>query len=223
VRTLNFQITFIIIIFSEIFIIPGYRPLFTSTDLLLNRNTIDIDKIEEFSKRTTRLTVNFDRSRTTIKTDIWNNGQTVPMVFVCTTLWHENEIEMTTLLTSIIRLIKDVETKRMKRKDFYNIEVHILFDNVYEKKIDDGIEIKILNFYGKQFKRIFKKLLYQELVSHVIETEALTVTPYGGRLEFHFGHVPFYVHLKDAEFAQSGKRWSQETFQICILKSGSHF
>ena len=91
--------------------LSGYRPIFTCCDIMLNRNTSDIDDIETYRKRVTRLTVNFDRSRTTVKTAIWNEGQTVPMIFVCTTLWHENEAEMTTLLTSLIRLIKTIVLK----------------------------------------------------------------------------------------------------------------
>ena len=85
---------------------------------MLNRNTSDIDDIETYRKRVTRLTVNFDRSRTTVKTAIWNEGQTVPMIFVCTTLWHENEAEMTTLLTSLIRLIKTIVLKSIFVKKF---------------------------------------------------------------------------------------------------------
>jgi len=38
----------------QILVIPGYRPLYTSSDILLNRTTIDIEEVEQYRKRTTR-------------------------------------------------------------------------------------------------------------------------------------------------------------------------
>ncbi|CBY07843.1 unnamed protein product [Oikopleura dioica] len=200
-------------------ILPGYRAMFTSLDVILNRNTVDIEEVETYEERVSRLTVNFDRSRTTIKTALWNKGQTIPMVFVCTTLWHENEAEMTTLLTSLIRLVKTVEDRRTKNlSDFYNIEMHILFDNCYEIWTDDtGNQHKVVNFFVKQFKRILKKLVIQERVSEVINTEVLMVTPYGGRIDYMFGHTSMHVHLKDAELVQKGKRWSQVMYMYYLI------
>ena len=34
------------------------------------------------------------------KSTKWYNGQKVPMIYICTTLWHEEDFEMATLIRS---------------------------------------------------------------------------------------------------------------------------
>ena len=116
-----------------------------------------------------------------------------------------------------MELQKDIEEKRKCGRDFYNLEIHIFFDNVYEKVEQNGVEVKVLNFYVKQFKRILKRLLQEEMLPEVIKTETLIITPYGGRMDFNFGQTKFYVHLKDAELVQKGKRWSQVMYMYYII------
>ena len=47
----------------------------------------------------------------------WSSGQRVPLIYVCTTLWHEEDFEMATMLRSVIKLIKhrNAKEKRAQR------------------------------------------------------------------------------------------------------------
>ena len=54
------------------------------------------------------------------------NKETVPMIFICTTLWHEEDNEMKTLLTSILNLIEYVNSrendKDIPKNEKFNLE-----------------------------------------------------------------------------------------------------
>ena len=57
------------------------------------------------------------------------------MIYICTTLWHEEDNEMRTLLVSLLRLINYVHNKKkqdVQDQDRFNLEINIFFDNVFE-------------------------------------------------------------------------------------------
>lgn len=69
------------------------------------------------------------------RTKQWSKGQRNPYVFICTTLWHEEEVEMATLMTSVSKLLRKARDKKIQKEDNgYDLEMHIFFDNVFEKK-----------------------------------------------------------------------------------------
>ena len=63
-------------------------------------------------------------------------GQSKPYIYICTTLWHEEEVEMMTLMRSVSKLLRHARRREENPEDDnnYNIEMHIFFDNVFEKK-----------------------------------------------------------------------------------------
>ena len=65
-----------------------------------------------------------------------NKGQSKPYIYICTTLWHEEEVEMMTLMRSVSKLLRHARRREENPEDDnnYNIEMHIFFDNVFEKK-----------------------------------------------------------------------------------------
>jgi len=88
---------------------------------------------EEFRRRAHRHS--FERSTR------WFKGQQVPHIFICTTLWHEEDFEMATMIRSVLKLMKHAKLRREKAEDakysedsdFYNLEMHIFFDNVFDE------------------------------------------------------------------------------------------
>ena len=58
----------------------------------------------------------------------WSSGQRVPLIYVCTTLWHEEDFEMGTMLRSVIKLIKyrnDKERLAQKAQEKDDAKVNI--------------------------------------------------------------------------------------------------
>ena len=113
-----------------------------------------------------------------------------------------------------------------KKQDFYNIEIHIFFDNVFEKKngktSQSGLqaeweEWKELNKWVCSFCDILQSLLiFYEVDQSTFNFEVMSA-PYGGRFEMTIAGVPFFVHLKDVEYTQNGKRWSQVMYMYYLI------
>ncbi|XP_076823366.1 chitin synthase chs-2-like isoform X2 [Clavelina lepadiformis] len=147
----------------------------------------------------------------------------VPQIFLCATMWHETEQEMTQMLTSIMRLDKDQVTLRANRQtreeDYYNFEVHIMFDDAMT--YTDGCTPEINNWV-----RMFCKLIpvaakkaIEELDDNFDSFPIIYATPYGGKIVF---TLPCFqnklvVHLKDKEKIRHRKRWSQCMYMYYIL------
>ncbi|CAG5082997.1 Oidioi.mRNA.OKI2018_I69.PAR.g10253.t1.cds [Oikopleura dioica] len=128
----------------HVFMLPAFRPVGTSTFSLLNRRTIDIIEEQESdafnkefssgSKKTTRVS-----GRKTNKSGMWSKGQKNPYIFICTTLWHEEDFEMATLLRSVVKLLRHARMKKNdpSQENQYELEMHIFFDNVFVNKPTD--------------------------------------------------------------------------------------
>ena len=133
----------------NLWFIPYIEVLFTGTHLMVNRRTIDIVGGSERSSEN-RLLANE------------NTKHHDPHIFICTTLWQENEQEMFTLTRTLIRqgyhfthwyrirklsywyLCKRLIQHNQKRQDNihqrsiddinYNLEVNIYFDNAFRTR-----------------------------------------------------------------------------------------
>ena len=127
----------------------------------MNRRTYDLVQEQWFSNLNQSDSSGTSDGRRTEsrRTKQWSKGQRNPYVFICTTLWHEEEVEMATLMTSVSKLLRKARDKQNDPEDDtgYDLEMHIFFDNVFEKKKreqneDDGVcaeERLELNVYVK--------------------------------------------------------------------------
>lgn len=130
------------------------------------------------------------------------NMESVPMIFICTTLWHEEDNEMRTLVISLLRLINYVHLRKqdetLRQQDRFNLEINILFDNVFEshncrenpqKTLPSWLpkefsEWQTLNKWVYNFGTILAELLHQRQLGRCVEDAKTVLTPYGGRLEY---------------------------------------
>lgn len=160
----------------------------------------------------------------------WFKGQQVPKIFICTTLWHEEDFEMATLIRSTLKLIRHSQLRKehAEDNDYYDLEMHIFFDNVFDEKEkrqsktfndifeedelnrqwqENFTDWKILNRYVVQFHDELRKglRLFHETtrlkfnVADSLKTGKVVITPYGGRVEYSIAGTPLVVHLKDAD------------------------
>lgn len=253
----------------NVFIFPSYKAVFTPTFSLLNRRIIEItEELENIRLKDAESSSNMlmeqlkkiwqtifptqskngsedqwklKRKRNSYdKSTRWLNGQKVPMIYICTTLWHEEDFEMATLIRSAIKLIDYAKTRKEKAQasstesdayyDYYNLEMHIFFDNVFDvyEECDDqrpnpkwagnARKWKILNQWVTQFFEQLENAL--QLFRHPTDTlkkGRIIITPYGGRMEYEIGQTPLVVHLKDADRVQKGKRWSQVMYLYYLI------
>nr|CAB3263092.1 uncharacterized protein LOC101242576 [Phallusia mammillata] len=143
-----------------------------------------------------------------------------PQLFLCATMWHETEQEMTQILTSLMRLDKDQGSRRSnatKDKDYYNFQVHVLFDDAMERTKDG--DTKTNRFVHQLCELIPLAANKVELgKGYDLPPPVIYPTPYGGRLEFILPHGNLMVvHLKDKEKIRHRKRWSQCMYMYYIL------
>ena len=76
-------------------------------------------------------------------------GQQIPMIYICTTLWHEEDFEMATLIRSVLKLMKHAKLRKEKAQnaenfddnDYFNLEMHIFFDNVFDERLSAPVNL----------------------------------------------------------------------------------
>jgi len=127
----------------NVFVFPSYKPVFTPTFSLLNRRIVEVEdewmniRLKDAEKTTNTIAEQFTKFRKKLfgrqslespnalwklkrkrnsydKSTRWLTGQKVPMIYICTTLWHEEDFEMATLIRSTIKLM-DYANKRKKK------------------------------------------------------------------------------------------------------------
>ena len=129
---------------------------------------------------------------------------------------------MKTLMRSVTKLLRHARNREEKQwENNYDLEMHIFFDNVFEKKkrqnregaegFQEANEWLELNQWVVQFLQVMETVLaaYSDGSEKCLHEGKIIRTPYGGRLEYEVAGYPFIVHLKNAELVQRGKRWSQ--------------
>ncbi|XP_032880924.1 chitin synthase chs-2-like [Amblyraja radiata] len=200
---------------SETFVRRMYEAAFLEQSMLLNtRLHIIPQRTEESDPRKTR--------RENL------------MIYICATLWHETAGEMLRLISSLFRLDRFRE-KRWKTSDksddSFDFEVHVIFDDAFKNVTDKeaGTKKRVINEYVESLisaidetYRIFQKNISTKSLGGKDESCAsgrkVISTPYGGRLCYTLpcGNV-LHIHLKDTQFVQNRKRWSQVMCMYYLL------
>ncbi|XP_044753771.1 chitin synthase chs-2-like isoform X2 [Coccinella septempunctata] len=173
--------------------------------------------------------MNRRRNDSTLQADKMEEA-TNPKVYVCATMWHENEEEMQTFLKSIMRLDEDNCAHHIAKyhmhadvPTFYELECNIFFDDAFirkkmkdEKKIDND---PMLNSY---VLTLFSQLTKAASDVHGVDMELrppkIYSTPYGGRIVWTLpGRTKLIAHLKDKAKIRAKKRWSQVMYMYYLL------
>lgn len=179
---------------SEMFLSPHYDAVFFEQHLILNRQRKKHQLIADVSS--------YRHER------IDRDGKTI---FVCSTMYRENETEMKQMLSSIYNLACHYSKGS---QDTY--ESHIFFDDALK-------DVQIKEF-GLQLLSLLKETLHVKL-----EDGKREKTPYGYRFTWHIDgkgvssketmikskheqrnrKMKFTVHFKDPDLVKAKKRWSQ--------------
>ena len=169
---------------SDLFWTPRYNSIFLEQHMLLNRK-IDI-------------TGYYEKQTTTNQFEIAKDSH----IFICSTMYHENEIEMKQMLRSINRIAM---VSKSESKEHHKYESHIFFDNACSGKY--------LNRWVMQLLSVLK-----ETVDVEPDDVNKFLTPYGMQLNCTLrGNMPFYLHLKDNRKVKNKKRWSQVMYMNYVL------
>ncbi|RNA28824.1 chitin synthase, partial [Brachionus plicatilis] len=140
-------------------------------------------------------------------------------LFICATMWHENENEMLQLLKSIMRLDIDQSEKRRlnsSKSDCFDYEAHIFFDDAISHFPNGSSEPN--HFVQNLIKSVEEAALFAHKYDVQIEPPTKIVTPYGGQLRFKLPGGNFLIiHLKDKTLIRNKKRWSQIMYMYYLL------
>ena len=180
---------------SEMFLTPYYDGVFFEQHMILNRQT---------NKNLMYRDLDHERGR---GETIRRNPRTV---FVCSTMYHENETEMKQMLLSIFNLANHYSAQKNAAGDngtYDSYESHIFFDG--------AINDTQIQEFGLQLLSLLKEALQVDLRRCKREK-----TPYGYRLSWDIGlgDMPFTIHFKDKSLVKPKKRWSQVMYMNYVLR-----
>ncbi|KAK3589754.1 hypothetical protein CHS0354_021081 [Potamilus streckersoni] len=161
------------------------------------------------------------------KEDEWSplRQDDTPMIYMCATMWHENENEMTQILKSLFRMDEDQCARRnlqlflgIRDPDYYEFEAHIFFDDAFEAHGDDDKFFKV-NGHVKQLIRTINVAAGSvHNLGFKIPPPSKIDTPYGGQLLWRLpGGNKLIAHLKDKAKIRHRKRWSQVMYMYYFL------
>ena len=176
---------------TEMFLIPYYDGVFLEQQIMLNRQT---------KKRK--------------KGQVAYRSQGGPIqrpprtIFICSTMYHENDVEMSQMLTSIYRVAHYYEKQRENNPNggYDRFESHVFFDGAI-----NGTQ---LTHYALQLVSLLEDTLKVKLKGCRREK-----TPYGYRLTWFLFNdgMRFTVHMKDNLKVKNKKRWSQVMYMNYVI------
>ena len=172
---------------ANLFWTPRYNGVFLEQHILLNRKT--------------DITGCYERQQTSDPYKLRNIAKD-SHIFICSTMYHENEVEMKQMLKSINRVATASGTESAEHHKY---ESHIFFDNALS---------------GEHLSQWVMQLL--GLLTDTLGIQPANVTklftPYGMQLKYTLrGNMPFYIHLKDNSKVKNKKRWSQVMYMNYVL------
>ena len=174
---------------EQLFWMPRYNSVFLEQHLVLNRKTA----ITCYSSHNDNAVQ--QRIRQLSKDNY---------VFICSTMYHENELEMRQLLRSVKRIAQSSAEQNNRNHKY---ESHIFFDDAC---------------CGEHINKWVMQLLGLLETTLGIKPDKLKlVTPYGIQLRYNRdprgGEIPLYIHLKDNIKVKKKKRWSQVMYMNYII------
>ena len=172
----------------NLFWTPRYNGVFLEQHILLNRKT--------------EITGHYEKQQTLSDPYRIRNIAKDSHIFICSTMYHENEVEMRQMLKSINRVAM---VSGSESEEHHKYESHIFFDNAL---LGEHLSQWVMQLLG----------LLRETLG--IDPAGVTklFTPYGMQLKYRLrGNMPFYVHLKDNSKVKNKKRWSQVMYMNYVL------
>ncbi|KAL3854410.1 hypothetical protein ACJMK2_013680 [Sinanodonta woodiana] len=198
---------------DKLFVLPLYDGALMEQSIGLNRRRHQADAKEE------EMDENVGIEQSPWKMD------TTPLIYLCATMWHENENEMVQLLKSIVRMDEDQCTRKnfqllfgRRDPDYYEFEAHIFFDDAFEPHNENGTEYYV-NKWVKQLVKVVDVAVCAHYGFDVKTQPAIKIpTPYGGQLVWKLpGGNKIIAHLKDKQKIRHRKRWSQVMYMYYFL------
>ncbi|XP_064608019.1 chitin synthase chs-2-like isoform X3 [Liolophura sinensis] len=204
---------------ERLFLLPLYCSGLIEQSLLLNRRRNDKERVLK------EMAFSDDVSLDSGSTDTMKKQaqQIVPKIYICATMWHETENEMTQLLKSIFRMDIDQSARRnaqdyfnVQDPDYYEFEAHIFIDDAMGFNESDEW---MPNMFVKQLVDVIERAACDIHESEVNLTPPCRIpTPYGGRLMWTLpGGNHLFAHIKDRNKIRHKKRWSQVMYMYYLL------
>nr|AGW99338.1 chitin synthase 1 [Panonychus citri] len=219
---------------EKLFVSPMYCGLIIDTSMILNRrrddkevikagdidkSTRDPDTLQESIHYETISEHPEDKKSTVQSTDY------ITKTLVCATMWHETSEEMIQMLKSVFRMDFDQSARHKAQKylrvvdpDYYEFEVHIIFDDAFEL-CDENDDYQVCNRFVIQFISVIDTAASNIHQCEIrLKSPTKYPTPYGGRLEYILpGGNRLYIHMKDKMKIRHRKRWSQVMYMYYLL------
>ena len=177
---------------TDMFLIPYYDGVFLEQQIMLNRQT-----------------TKGKNSQTAYRLQDSPAQRPPRTIFICSTMYRENDIEMSQMLTSIYRVARYYKKQQNENPDFADkFESHIFFDGAI-----NGTQ---LTHFALQLVSLLEDVINVKLANCRKEE-----TPYGYRLTWflcdNINGMPFTIHMKDNLKVRNKKRWSQVMYMNYVI------
>ncbi|BFY98509.1 hypothetical protein BsWGS_01548 [Bradybaena similaris] len=205
---------------ERLFLLPQYCGALIEQSLLLNRRRNDRERILKEMPLPDDISMDSSSTDATMRRQ---RDNVVPKIYICATMWHETEREMTELLMSVFRLDID-QSARKNAQDYFNVQDPDFYEFEAHIFVDDAMDF---NSNGQWMPNLFVKQLVavvDSAASAIHESEISLAppvkipTPYGGRLVWKLpGENLLIAHIKDKNKIRHKKRWSQVMYMYYLL------